>query len=176
MRITVRLETKTCIVYGFGDIIYLAPVTDRLAIHEQMEKLTMGRQCDSISSGSDGEKTFYEISFTLASRLDVPELPSEEALVTWLGECKSRITFPGSLVAVVTMPNGKMSTLYFDCYEDAIERVLTGEHWNTTDINEVIAAHGALYARWRVDFFDRECRKGEYVAAPDAAELFQVGV
>jgi len=169
MRIFFRLENNTCIVRGFDEVLYMDRVTDRLALHEAMEVLSIRKLCVSSMAVATGTKAIFEIEFCLAGRHMIPEAMSEEGLIEWLGMCKDSIYDPGLLIMTLTDEAGKQSKQHYLVYEDAIERLVTGQVWCTTNPADLIPYLGATAATWVLRRIDSIDEHGEYVASAELA-------
>lgn len=183
MRITVRLESYggfyfrndnaiqpvepgLVVVEAFYDTIYVASMVDYAAIHDQLDAITKQRNLAQMNGGTDlsqgKQRSFIEVTFTLADKYLLLPLPNEEALIEWLMMCADSLYEPGMLQADITHLDGHTEHAHFYAYEDSIERVRTGEVWHTADPGEAFAHMGVASAEWTLSTTDGT-KWGSYV-------------
>lgn len=182
MRITVRLESYggfyfrsdnaiqpvepgLVVVDAFGDTIYVAPMVDYAAIHDQLDLITKQRNLSHMNGGAEMSKgqqrSFIEVTFTLADKYLLVPLPNEEALVEWLAMCADSLYEPGMLQATIVR-DGHKERAHFYTYDDAFERIRTGEVWHAADPDAMFAQMGVDSAEWTLATADG-VKRGDYV-------------
>jgi hypothetical protein len=196
VRITVRLESYSgfyfvgsamqpvepgaVVVEAFGDIVYMSKMVDYQALHDELDRISKNRTLAHVTGGCDmsqgKQRSFIEVEFTISGRDCLVPLPNEEALIEWLSWCGDNLFEPHSLRAAITYMDGEKETYHYHVYDDAFERIKSGEVWQTTDPNGLFSRrYGIKSAEWLLVTTDGIVSTGVYVAPePLAEELFDI--